>query len=76
VLQGAASAESAHRAQETRQPPPHHRLAGIIPVLAVQGGGYVVAGLALLVWLKERPGEPSGAGAQRQGRPELVGAEG
>jgi hypothetical protein len=25
------------------------RLAGIIPVLAVQGGGYVVAGLAMLV---------------------------
>jgi hypothetical protein len=38
--------------------------------------GYVVAGLAMLVWLKERPGEPSGAGAQRQGRPELVVAEG
>jgi Na+/melibiose symporter-like transporter len=52
------------------------RLAGIIPVLAVQGGGYVVAGLAMLVWLKERPGEPSGAGAQRQGRPELVVAKG
>ena len=28
------------------------RLAGIIPVLAVQGAGYVVAGLAMLVWLK------------------------
>ena len=28
------------------------------------------------IWLKERPGEPSGAGAQRRGRPELVGAEG
>jgi Na+/melibiose symporter-like transporter len=34
------------------------RLAGIIPVLAVQGGGYVVAGLAMLVWLKEEPGAP------------------
>jgi len=44
-------------------------------VLAVQGAGYVVAGLAMLVWLKEEPGEPSGAGARRQGRPELVGAE-
>jgi hypothetical protein len=51
------------------------RLAGIIPMLAVQGAGYVVAGLAMLVWLKEEPGEPSGAGARRQGRPELVGAE-
>ena len=34
------------------------RLAGIIPVLAVQGAGYVVAGLAMLVWLKAEPGEP------------------
>jgi MFS family permease len=52
------------------------RLAGIIPVLAVQGGGYVVAGLAMLVWLKEEPGEPVGASAQRQGEPALVTAEG
>jgi MFS family permease len=29
------------------------RFAGIIPVLAVQGVGYVLAGLALLAWLKE-----------------------
>jgi len=29
------------------------RFAGIIPVLAIQGGGYVVAGLAMLAWLKE-----------------------
>ena len=32
------------------------RLAGIIPVLAVQGAGYVAAGLLMPVWL----GEPSG----------------
>jgi hypothetical protein len=52
------------------------RLAGIIPVLAVQGGGYVVAGLAMLVWLKEEPVERAGAGARRQGGPALVTAEG
>ena len=52
------------------------RLAGIIPVLAVQGGGYLAAGLAMLVWLRERPGEPSGASVQRQGRPALAAAEG
>jgi MFS family permease len=27
------------------------RLAGIVPVLAIQGGGYVVAGVAMLIWL-------------------------
>jgi hypothetical protein len=37
------------------------RAAGIIPVLAVQGGGYVVAGLVMLVWLKDRDG-PHGPG--------------
>jgi MFS family permease len=52
------------------------RLAGIIPVLAVQGAGYVVAGLAMLVWLKEEPGEPASASARRQGEPVLVTAEG
>ena len=31
------------------------RVAGIIPVLAIQGGGYVVAGLAMLAWLREDP---------------------
>jgi MFS family permease len=31
------------------------RFVGIIPVLAIQGGGYVVAGLAMLVWLKQEP---------------------
>ena len=31
------------------------RSAGIIPVLAIQGAGYVAAGLAMLAWLKEPP---------------------
>jgi MFS family permease len=54
------------------------RLAGIIPVLAVQGGGYVIAGLAMLVWLKEEPGEPADvdADALSQGGPALVAADG
>jgi len=34
------------------------RLAGIIPVLAIQGGGYVVAGLAMLGWLRDSAGRP------------------
>jgi predicted MFS family arabinose efflux permease len=52
------------------------RLAGIIPVLAVQGGGYVVAGLAMLVWLKEETGEPETSSARAQGEPALVAADG
>src|SRR2546430_2887622 len=52
------------------------RLAGIIPVLAVQGGGYVVAGLAMLVWLKEEPGELETSSAGARGEPALVPAEG
>jgi Na+/melibiose symporter-like transporter len=35
------------------------RLAGIIPVLAIQGGSYVAAGLAMLVWLKENAADRS-----------------
>lgn len=38
------------------------RLAGIIPVLAIQGAGYVVAGLAMLAWLKDGAGS-AGSGA-------------
>ena len=34
------------------------RIAGIIPVLAIQGGGYVVAGLAMLIWLGAEPRRP------------------
>jgi hypothetical protein len=52
------------------------RFAGIIPVLAVQGGGYVIAGLAMLAWLKEEPGEAATASARRQGEPALVTAGG
>ena len=52
------------------------RVAGIIPVLAVQGVGYVVAGLAILVWLKEEPGEPARATAPGQGETALVAAGG
>ena len=32
------------------------RFTGIIGVLAIQGGGYVVAGLAMLLWLTESAG--------------------
>jgi hypothetical protein len=52
------------------------RLAGIVPVLAVQGGGYVVAGLAMLAWLREEPGAPRESTAGAQGEPALVAAEG
>jgi MFS family permease len=31
--------------------------AGIVPVLAIQGAGYVVAGLAMLAWLRDGAGE-------------------
>jgi hypothetical protein len=34
------------------------RFFGIIPVLAIQGAGYVVAGLAMLAWLKDGAGPP------------------
>jgi len=37
------------------------RFAGIIPVLAIQGAGYVAAGIAMFVWLREN----SGSGAAR-----------
>jgi Na+/melibiose symporter-like transporter len=33
------------------------RYAGIVPVLAIQGAGYVVAGLAMLAWLRDGAGE-------------------
>jgi hypothetical protein len=46
------------------------------PVLAVQGGGYVVAGLAMLVRLEEEPGELETSSAGAQGEPALVPAEG
>jgi Na+/melibiose symporter-like transporter len=43
------------------------RVADIIPVLAIQGAGYVLAGLAMLAWLKEDPasdGSPPSASGQ------------
>ena len=49
------------------------RLAGIIPVLAIQGGGYVVAGLAMFIWLRAEPGPVSRATGG--GEPALVGAD-
>jgi len=36
---------------------------GIIPVLAVQGGGYVVAGFAMLIVLRAERSQPAGAAA-------------
>ena len=48
------------------------RLAGIIPVLAIQGGGYVVAGLAMFIWLRAEPGPVRATGG---GEPALVGAD-
>jgi len=47
------------------------RLAGIIPVLAVQGGGYVVAGRAMFIWLRAEPG-PVSRTAEAPGHGERV----
>ena len=41
------------------------RYAGIVPVLAIQGAGYVVAGLAMLAWLRA---DPAGTAAEVSGR--------
>ena len=38
------------------------RVAGIIPVLAIQGAGYVAAGIAMFVWLKEGGSRAADAG--------------
>ena len=42
------------------------RLAGIIPVLAIQGAAYIAAGIAMFVWLKDGPGsgDPRPAGGE------------
>jgi MFS family permease len=51
------------------------RFAGIIPVLAIQGAGYVVAGLAMPIWLKDSAGPPGsgrGDGALGDGDGELA----
>lgn len=37
------------------------RFAGIIPVLAIQGAGYIAAGIAMFVWLREGVSRPAGA---------------
>src|ERR1022692_2026355 len=42
------------------------RAVGIIPVLAIQGGGYVVAGLVMLIWLTDSAGPPADAGEDGQ----------
>jgi len=52
------------------------RFAGIIGVLAIQGGGYVVAGLAMLIWLKDSAGsqaDPPGSGPDREEATSLSG---
>ena len=38
------------------------RFVGIIPVLAIQGAGYVVAGLVMLAWLKDGAEPPKSRG--------------
>ena len=53
------------------------RLAGIIPVLAIQGAGYVVAGLVMLVWLAGNAEPPRSGGGSGPGDSEqaLVAAD-
>ena len=55
------------------------RFAGIIPVLAIQGAGYVVAGLAMLAWLKDGADPPAPAAdrgeAGGQGELTLIAAD-
>ena len=50
------------------------RLAGIIPVLAIQGAGYVVAGLVMLVWLAGNAEPPRSGGGSGPGDSEQAGA--
>ena len=55
------------------------RITGIIPVLAIQGAGYVVAGLVMLILLGAEPGRlvsrPEGAGRFGEGERVLVAAD-
>jgi Na+/melibiose symporter-like transporter len=51
------------------------RFAGIIGVLAIQGGGYVVAGLAMLLWLKDRVGPQAVPPGSEPAAPPLAGTE-
>jgi Na+/melibiose symporter-like transporter len=48
------------------------RFAGIIPVLAIQGGGYVVAGLAMLSWLRDAAPEATPLARDRPGQASLA----
>jgi len=48
------------------------RFVGIVPVLAVQGGGYVVAGLVMLVHLRD--GRRAGDELSERGRRALAAA--
>jgi Na+/melibiose symporter-like transporter len=48
------------------------RYAGIVPVLAIQGAGYVVAGLAMLARLREGAGQGSRSGSVDDGDGHLV----
>src|SRR6202167_5709615 len=48
------------------------RYAGIVPVLAIQGAGYVVAGLAMLARLREGAGEGNRSGSVDDGDGHLV----
>ena len=46
-------------------------------MLAIQGGGYVVAGLAMLIWLRAEPGQVDHVAAEAPGDGEqaLVAAD-
>jgi Na+/melibiose symporter-like transporter len=48
------------------------RYAGIVPVLAIQGAGYVVAGLAMLARLREGTGQGNRSGSVDDGDGHLV----
>ncbi len=41
------------------------RSAGIIPVLVIQGAGYLAAGLAMLAWLKDPDETPAATPVSR-----------
>jgi MFS family permease len=45
------------------------RFVGIVPVLAVQGAGYVVAGLVMLAWLKDGADPPAPAADRDEAGP-------
>jgi hypothetical protein len=49
------------------------RFAAIIGVLAIQGGGYVVAGLGMLLWLTDRVGPQADPPGSEPAAPPLAG---